>query len=386
MAADTPPEQVDAAASPLTLEQALRTIDRSAQPGPDDLELAMPPDPLRTGKPPDLSKVEWPADDRHAPDYAYLANENAATAFTLTADILESLFRHSRYAPYRNNNLIAFALRGATLAQGHEVENADAVAMKTARPDHRHFRCVVGFYRTDTRKLLAYTGSTVPCRLGVWGYANGGKESNLLPTGMHTYYVWRHKNIFPALRMGKSETDPETESPRTVLRTTGDYAYRTDDTFDLSKPMDNVHCSYHLSEHAKLGAYFSSWGCLTVRGEETPSNQWKKFQAVLTALGQKKRVDLMLATGRDAAFLPANMANRALVDDKMAALRHGSRGSEVKRLQTALHETPTGYFGPETLRKLTLKQRQLNETSGHGPLADGVYTKDWDKRTGWKVF
>ncbi len=385
MPLDLAPEKIvaqTAAAAGLTLEQAAMKEDVGAQPGPEDFAS----DVARGAAAADLSRVTWPSDDSQAPDYAYLASEPAPPTFTLTPSVLETLITLNRYSPYRDKETIGFALRGAQLRQGHEVEMSDKVELENVRPDHRHFRCVIGFYFTGSQTLSAYTASTVPCRLAIWGYKNGGQSSNMLPTGLHTFYVWRHKEIRPALRMGQSKEDPETGAPVTVLRNNNNYMLDTTDVFDLNTPYDNVHCSYYLDEDGRIGAQFSSWGCLTIRGEKTPSEQWKRFQAVLNRLGARERVDLLLATGKDAAVVAAKQQDISILAPKMTALRSGSRGPEVERLQAKISVPVTGFFGAETLDRFTGEQRKLNETAGAGRVADGVYSMAMDAATGWQVF
>lgn len=382
---DLPPEIVNeidhqSESQQIRLDEAVLLDDVGAHPdpdAPDERSAVTTRSSARVAK----DDVAWPTDDADAPDYAYLASIADRATFELTPDILETLLEAASYAPNRSNGVIAFALRGAALTSGHEIEGAQSLTLENLRPDHRRFRCVIGFYFTASQTLNVYTGSTVPCRKAVAGYANGGSDSNMLPTGLHTFYVWRHRRLRPALRLGKSASDPETGALATVLRSTNNGQMETYDLFDLSRPLDNVHCSYFLTEQADEGAFFSSWGCLTVRGQKTPSEQWAKFQAVLDKLGEKTQVDLLLATGKDAA-VAANPADRHL----LTALRHGSRGAEVERLQHHLGISLTGYLGARTLDKMTGAERAHNAASGLGRRATGVYTPALDAFTGWAVF
>lgn len=382
---DLPPEDLNeldrgSERRSLTLDEAVLQEDVGAQPDPeasDDQEMAAAKSAPRVAK----DDVVWPAEDTDAPDYAYLSAVSDVANFELTPESLEALFQAGRYVPHRGADTIAFALRGAALPSGHEVEGASSVSLENLRPDHRHFRCVIGFYFTASQTLNVYTGSTVPCRKAIAGYASGGSACNMLPTGLHTFYVWRHRNLRPALRLGRSASDPETGAQATVLRSTNDGRMETLDFFDLSRPLDNVHCSYFLTDQADEGAFFSSWGCLTVRGKKTPSDQWAKFQAVLDGLGDRARVDLLLATGKDAA-LAADPMERPL----LTALRHGSRGAEVERLQRHLGVTQTGYLGARTLDKMTGAERAHSDANGLGRRATGVYTPTLDESTGWGVF
>lgn len=389
MLKDLSPEDISAqarTASDITLDEAARLEDVGAQPGPEDLT-AEAVGPAAAAAATELSPVKWPASEDLAPDFRYLADQSVGDDFELTPDVLDHLVTVNRYEPYRDKDVMAFALRGAQLRNGHEIERANTVPLRQATPDHKNFRCVLGFYYLGDRRLTAFTGSTVPCRRAIYGYKHGGAKSNMLPTGLYPYYVWRHKSIRPALRLAKSSGDPESGAPATVLRNTNNYELEVTDPFNYSEPLDNVHCSYYLDEQDYEGAYFSSWGCLTVRGRKSPaSDQWKKFQQVLDSLGERTRVDLLLATGKDAATAASANGNWSLVDERLTALRFGSRGAEVSRLQTKLGTDATGYFGAATLDKLTGRQRVINDAAGHGRIADGIYTTQLDALTGWGVF
>ena len=382
--ADYPPEHDAGFKGPrafMTMEEAAQTEDIGAQPDPEHPDFLRQVEPRTSARSVSLSDVFWPTDDREAPDYAFIADLPEATKFDLTAETLETLFEAGRYRPHRSDGVIAFALRGATLVNNDEVEHALAVPIQTLRPDHRKFRCVLGFYFTKTKRLHAYTGSTVPCRKAVASYASGGSAANMLPTGLHTFYIWRHRNLKPALRMGRSGVDPETGAPTTVLRSRNNGEMETLDVFDYSTPYDNVHCSYYLSEDPGLGSSFSSWGCLTVRGLKDPSDQWERFQNVLIDLGSRTQVDLLLTTGKE-----ASLAADGGHTDSLTALRAGSRGPEVGRLQRQLGMSETGYLGARTLDKMTGAERRHNDSFGNGRHATGIYTPTLDASTGWGVF
>ena len=381
--ADYPPEhEVEPKdESGLTMQKAALSDDIGAQPDPEDPNITRHTQPRSWPRDVSLSDVQWPSEDKEAPDYAFLAELPETPVFELTADTLETLFQTGRYKPHRTSRVIAFALRGATISASHQIEEAQSISLETTRPDHRTFCCVIGFYFPDTKRITAYTGSTVPCRAAIAGYANGGSAANMLPTGLHTFYVWRHRSLHPALRLGSSSADPETGARATVLRSTNNVILESLDIFDLSRPLDNVHCSYYLSEQAHLGAMFSSWGCLTVRGLKDPSDQWARFQIVLNQIGAKKRVDLLLTTGKEAAVAAASGHSANLT-----ALRTGSRGPEVQRLQRHLGLAETGYLGARTLDRMTGAERSYNSAAGNGRRATGIYTPALDARTGWGVF
>lgn len=354
--------------------------DPGAEPDPDDLD-----DSLTEAGGPDLSRVTWPEDAR-APDYAWLKDMAEPESFELTADVLEGVVQAGRFDPFRDRGLVAFALRGARLAEGHEAVLQRAIRIETARPDHRRFRCVLGFWHVQTGRVTAFTGSTVPCRLAIAGFAAGGDRSNMLPTGLYTTYVWRHKRLRPALRMSTgnaSDAALEAGAQVTVLRSRNDTTLDTTDIFDRGDPpLDNVHCSFFLNEDARLGAAFSSWGCLTVRGRKDPSDQWKTYQEVLSDYGTRNRLDLLVVTGKEAAL----HAGRAVGAAQLVALRPGSKGGEVSRLQQALGIGDSDFFGPVTADRFTGFQRAFNERNGRGRVADGVLTPSRATEMGLGVF
>ena len=371
------------------LEKISSLPDKDAQPGPDG---PLPFDPTIEGIESvggSMSDVYWPTQDSNTIDYAYLASENDPEEFELNFSILDRIISLNSYEPDNSTGKIVFALRGAKLEDGNEVENVSSVELKNVRPDHRNFRCVLGFYDLASEKLSVFTGSTVPCRRAVWGYANGGDRSNMLPTGMHPMYIWRHKTLRPALRMSESNSsnsELEQGGMATVLRNTNDLSLGTKDDFDPSRPLDNVHCSYFTTEQAYYGAYFSSWGCLTVRGKKDPTDQWKKFQSVLSEIGAKQQMSLLLATGKDAAIISAGGFSDSVLTGIMGAMRRGSTGNRVKALQQKLGITEDGDFGPNTLGSFSAFQRSINEENGKGKVADGVYSKSTDAETGWNLF
>ncbi|WP_411847610.1 peptidoglycan-binding domain-containing protein [Roseibacillus persicicus] len=335
------------------------------------------------------SAVKWPTHDKNSPDYYHLSGLNTSSSFNLDASGIELLLAANSFSPLRKNGVIAFALRGCQLRSGNEAQNVSSVELLDVRPNHRDFRCVIGFYFLKTQTFSVFSGSTVPCPKAVYNYARkrGGSKSNLLPTGLYNYYVWRHRDIQPALRLAsgnKSSKELEAGSSQTVLRTQNDEVYGTADKWDKSIPVDNVHCSYYTSYNDTLEAKFSSWGCLTVRGSRT-GGQWAEFQKVLTSLGSKTQVDLVMLTGKEAAI--ATEESNAAID--LAALRNGSQGPQVKLLQQKLGVSPgktDGVFGPETRVRLVEFQQEYNKTEGWGKIADGIYSRKLDEELGWGVF
>jgi hypothetical protein len=342
------------------------------------------------------ARVYWPSDDLNAPDYSHLVPQSVPSEFSLTPNDLELLIAVNRFQPHGLNDVICIAFRGAVLLNPHEVERQTSIDLRDVRPDHQNFRCTIGFYYRADRKITLFTGSTVPAPHYMREYhyhQNGISHSahkhyldgtNLLPTGCYVARVDRHSNIRPALRMAEPH-DLTEDAHATVLRTTNDLAFDTQDTWDPSRPHDNVHCSYVLNYSSSFGAHFSSAGCLTVRGRKDPSHQWKKYQAVLNALGRGKRCDLLVLTGKDAAIAAKLRSDGVGPEDPdvltaLGRLRTGSHGEEVTRMQQKLGFSGSGYFGYLTKDKLASHQRDNNIAS------DGIYSPKLDEALGWNVF
>lgn len=337
----------------------------------------------------------WPRRDADSPEYAHLTDTAAATAFTVTAEDVETLIAANRFKPEGQSNVIALAIRGSALALPHEQEKKIAIALTDVRPNHKDFRCTLGFYHRTQRQLTLFTGSTVPCPKYIenhFNIANGlphtnSTNCNMMPSGCYVSRVAEHDSgrIKPALRTTNPD-DMESDATVTVLRTEDDltYSFGTRDRWHQTMPYDNVHCSYHVDFHTGDRAFFSSAGCLTVRGSKAPSHQWEKYQAVLSSLGQEKRCDLLLLSGREyalAAMLRTGglLHDQASVRQELVRLRVGSQGEEVRRLQSKLGGSITGYFGAATKSKLTAAQKQ------RGLPVDGIYSPKLDKALGWGV-
>ena len=338
----------------------------------------------------------WPRRDGDSPEYAHLTNTTAPTLFSVTAEDVETLIAANRFKPEGQSNVIALAIRGSVLAQPHEQEKQVAIALTDVRPNHKDFRCTLGFYYRTQRQLTLFTGSTVPCPKYIenhYNIANGlphtsSTNCNMMPSGCYVSRVAEHDGgrIKPALRTTNPD-DMQSDATVTVLRTEDDltYGFGARDRWHQTMPYDNVHCSYYVNFDPNHRAFFSSAGCLTLRGRKDPSDQWKKYQAVLSSLGQEKRCDLLLLSGREYA-LAAMLRATGLLDDKasvrqeLVRLRVGSQGDEVRRLQSKLGGSVTGYFGAATKTKLTAAQKQ----NGHP--VDGIYSPKLDQAHGWGVF
>jgi peptidoglycan hydrolase-like protein with peptidoglycan-binding domain len=107
---------------------------------------------------------------------------------------------------------------------------------------------------------------------------------------------------------------------------------------------------------------------------------------VLSSVGPKTRIDLLLVTGKDAAIAAQFHAGHPELSGALLRLRQGSRGEAVERLQAKLDVEATGFFGPATRKALTELQHEVNERHGLGKTADGIYSPEFDRRVGWNVF
>jgi predicted chitinase len=386
--ADTPPARgkVEPTSEELRRSPLTRAPNPQELDGPDDLKDVRDVPGTRDRMP----SVAWPQSDEDAPDFAHLVPAGREPKvgdpeFEIGADELDLLIRANSFEPTGYDDRIVFGLRGAELVGRDSAEIVDRIRLKETRPDHRNFRCTIGFYSRKTRKLSAFKGSTVPnvdfmtnyykWKNDIGDYREMG--ANLLPTGCYVYRVGPHGNgrINPAMRL----TDPEklTEDGNvTVLRSSNDLTFKVDDIWDKCTPYDNIHCAYFYDK-------FSSAGCQTICGpdEEGP---WGRFQDVLRALRTNTRMDYVLLTGREAsiaAYLKAQGRDRdaELVGRYLGRLRHGSYGEAVRRLQRRLATAETGYFGAKTKLMLAEHQRKSNARS------DGVYSAALDARFGWDV-
>ena len=338
----------------------------------------------------------WPRQDKDSPEYAHLTDTATSPSFDVIADDVETLITANRFEPEGQLNVIALAIRGSALLQPHEQERQTAIGLSDVRPNHQDFRCTLGFYYRQQRQLTLFTGSTVPCPKYIQNHYNivhglphtSSTNCNVMPSGCYVSRVAAHDNgrIKPALRTTNPD-DMHSDATVTVLRTEDDltYGFGARDRWHQTVPYDNVHCSYFVNYEPNYKAFFSSAGCLTVRGRDDPSHQWKKYQAVLSSLGQEKRCDLLLLTGREFALAAklrtgGLLTDQAILHNELVRLRVGSQGEEVRRLQAKLGTNVTGYFGPTTKSKLVAAQK------ANGYPRDGTYSPQLDKALGWRVF
>lgn len=332
---------------------------------------------------------KWAPDDQH-PDYAHLLAGDGepplpklASKLMVTAPILELLIEANGFRPEGFGGKLVIAIRGGRLLDNAQYEQVDGFPIEDVRPDHRTFRCTIGYYDRITKLLWAYKGSTVPNPKYMAKQANGTGKANLLPTGCYVFRKGAHGlshkvPINPALRITNPGRITE-DGPATVLRSKSDLVYSIDDDWDDNggvSPNNNVHCAYSPTE-------FSSAGCLTVCGGPGPTLQWGRFQAMLKTMPNGARLDLLLLTGRDIAIAGAVLADPAMsADDRdrlLSRLRTGSMGPAVTRLQEKLGLKTNGYFS------YAVKKALVSAQAEHDLPSDGIYSARLDKALGWNV-
>lgn len=331
--------------------------------------------------------VYWAADEEQ-PDYRHL-DYSQTGGFEFTAVHMELLLRANSFQPHAGQDYVLFGLRGCRLRGGaHSAVGLDALQLEDTRPNHRHFRCVMGVYHRPSRKLSAFTGSTVPNAWGVHQQylTNPGGSSivktkaNILPCGMQAHVVGTHGGHTPGCFL--QGTSAGNRLRVVVLRSQNNLAYDVQDIWHDNVPHDNIHPAFSPST-----AEFSSYGCFTVKGNYVGGQhigEWAKFRraAGLTDGGNHDgvRYSFVLLTGLEALLasrLSEQQASEAELRENLFRLRHGSRGEAVRRLQTALGiGNPDGDFGPVTKKKLTdLQNARLG-------WADGVFSPEMEQRLG----
>jgi hypothetical protein len=336
---------------------------------------------------PSPDAVRWNPRDDEQPDYRHLDASLAGSTFELKPEDLEALITANEYAPKPGKLL--FALRGASLGAGEKRENLASIPITDQRPDHRDFRCVIGVYDRETKRLWAYRASTVPNPTYVFkcfAQAQAGTPisqltGNCLPTGCYTYTVGTHHAGQPGEipTVFRLSTTPSGASDVVVLRSLGDLMYDRFDALPVATPADNIH-------PGQKSVGFSSAGCLTLPGffqNGQHTGLWKDFRAAagVGANSNGAQFSLLLVTGLDAA-LAASVRNGNRPASELRRLRHGSQGPRVAALQQALGLAPdaTQRLGPVTRSALIAKQ-----TAKLG-WADGIYSPAMDEALGFRIY
>ena len=316
-----------------------------------------------------LGDAHWPANPANAPDTWHLPAAAAEAEFDLTANLVDEIISLGAFSPDTSTNgRLVLSLRGCMLADGSDLQvDQQTIRVKAVRPDHENFRCLIGAVDTASRLISLYIASTVPRRTGMLRFYNKinfgttAVNCNMLPTGCYEHCVGTHGghagDVTFVLRLGDGPTSADA-GPATVLRTVNDLVYGTADWWDNTAPGDNIHPAF-------LSTSFSSVGCLTLRGNQTPdgsyttaSGEWKKFRKKVGFEGTNygKRFDNVLVTGHEAAAIALAIAAGSDTTS-LACLRQGSRGETVHRLQSQLGIGADGNFGADTCQELVALQR-----------------------------
>lgn len=306
-----------------------------------------------------LQTAFWPSNHRNAPDTWHLPAVPPGAAFELTADLIERFIALNAFAPETaSHGKLILGLRGCAVQQGEAVEGALAARLIVATPEHHAFRCLIGVFDTHARSVSLYPASTVPSHLNMRNYSLGKDRCNMLPTGCYRYCVGTHYGIAGALTYVLRQGDgpePEDASHVTVVRSTTSLSYSVRDTWDKTRPANNIHPG--LLDNA-----FASAGSLTVKGSQAPdrawstgSGHWAAFRAAAGFDGKQwgEPYDLVLVTGHELATLA-----HAPSPENYTCLRQGSHGERVKTLQRDLGITADGIFGPTTAHALARRQIQ----------------------------
>ena len=350
---------------------------------------------------PDWAAVHWVDDDTLSAEYRHLRPADRArvkdASFLFTAEDLELLIRANQFATSPSEKRVIFGLRGAMLdfdpssnGDRYAQVNRHALRLKACRPNHQHFRCIIGVYDTETRMVSGFMASTVPNRGAVNKCMQTGRDGNLLATGCYQYEVGAHSK-------GRFKGCLRQAQPIAVLRTRKNPVYDVADVWDISTspdawPMDNIHPAF--SDNTYQSAEFSSFGCQVIRGSYSDGAYTQQFAAFRTALGLKepgtdngRRFSYVLLTGDEAAIASTLRAqnqstDHAAVRDSLARLRQGSSGEMVTKLQETLKIRVDGTFSAGT--KKILIERQSNGTDNLA--CDGILSPITEGALGFSVF
>ncbi len=306
------------------------------------------------------------------------------TPFTLSHAVLDRMAQ-ANYFQLADDEKLVVALRGCNVVNAGDGLQ-DSVTLKEAVPDHRTYQCMIGVWDRATKKVAAYTGSTVPHELYMAVYQTWYNSeprpadrwrTNMMPQGLHrkkvgTMYTSRPKRNQLPLSLLQ-------DSPTPVLRA------HEGDAMTVSSDWDTT--SRYVGDHLHSGIFvnrpyleFSSQGCQTIRGTNYRSGAYKKdIVHFHQALGlQEPTLDenddyrsesddqiirMMMLSGREARLHAA--------EPKMAAMKRVRIGSQapegadsdhvVKKIQEKLGVGADGNFGHGSLAALLKWQAELQD-------------------------
>lgn len=379
--ADTPPDETDAA-----LERIF--VDNSEPPEGEYVVKGLYDWPLWWEEAPPEMAV-WPA-DAETIDYAHLPARDTETSFALNDAALRRIVASHSYSRLAAAPpLVLFGVRGARraaeTASPPDFENE--IELVEVPPDHFDYKCLLGVWNTQTKKVWVTAASTAPHVAYLYAQREAStfsNEANMMPTGLYRYRVGTHRNGTSSLQPGAFRAD---ERAFAVLRCVQDGPL----TMSREQYWDTLPTNHGNNIHA--GTYgtradrprFWSAGCQVVPGyyaddNAVPQGDWARFR-IAAGLARAPRItrreelgpgrfnvetsedgrryEYLLTTGRDVRL--AGEGRDA------PTLRFGSSGPKVKALQAALGLPPggrDGIFGPG-VQKLVLAKGGT-----HTPIVD----------------
>ena len=347
---------------------------------------------------PEWDRVKWPADDNKAPDYRHIIDRSlSGHTFEFGPDEFELLMQSNAFEPTRQYGRIPFALRGAELVTSltnpvveTKQEYRTTLTLRDVRPDHRSFRCVIGVYDCDKRRISGFASSTVPNPKAVATHVARPPQANMMLTGCYPFVVGWHQWSKEEKRIPGCLVEDGFQ--KAVLRSR-DYVIEITDEVDNKAP-----CGDNNHPGKSEGPFpFSSWGCLVVKGSVEPvrggireqvthTGEWALYRKALGLPdrgtgGHGNKFDFVLLTGLEGAIahslVKAARGGTPADASPLTRLRQGSRGPRVKKLQQHLGLSPSGYFDHATTKALATKQKTLGWCDGtYAPALDGAFGFD----------
>jgi hypothetical protein len=247
-------------------------------------------------------------------------------------------------------------------------------------------RCLIGVWRRSTGEFALVRGTTTPN----WEYSaqavarRAGSDTspgaaNMMLTGLYRFKVGPHKHIPDAFRLH----DADHGAARVASSGKLELSYTVRDRYwnvPSWPSQNNIHPSMAGGDSATRYVFHYSAGCTTVQGSyDTASRRhsgaWTVFRGwaglktrTVDSAAVGRRFSYLLLTGRE-----ARMAATGVPGAQIARLRYGSRGNEIKALQSALGHAlersvpSTGRFDGPTQSALVAWQ-----------WTRGLYPESWD--------
>ncbi|HEX7079405.1 MAG TPA: hypothetical protein VF329_00120 [Gammaproteobacteria bacterium] len=386
--ADAPPEQTDAA-----LERIF--VDNSEPPEGEYVVKGLYDWPLWWEETP-LEMAVWPA-DAETIDYAHLPSPNSDASFALNDAALRRIVASHGYSRLAAAPpLVLFGVRGARRAaeptSPPDFENE--VEIVEVPPDHFDYKCLLGVWNTESRKVWVTAASTAPHVAYLYAQREAStfsNEANMMPTGLYRYRVGTHRNGTPSLQPGAFRT---AERAFAVLRCVqyGPLTMSRGQYWDTAPTNhgNNIHAGTYGTRADRprfwsagcqvLPGYYSDENGVPSEENAFPQGDWARFR-IAAGLARAPRItrheelapgrfnvetsedgrryEYLLTTGRDVRLAGEGRDARTL--------RFGSSGPKVKALQAALGLPPgqrDGIFGPG-VQKLVLAKGDT-----HTPIVD----------------